>query len=382
MGKLTFKTLIAFLFLQIFTVFFAQSAWAAEGFYWSNKNYGRGVGTIPPGTCAAGQEEDGGLCYESCRSGYYGVGPVCWERNLSQTDYGRGAGTVPHLKWDKARAKYESSCSDGKHEQSGLCYDDCRSGYSGKGPLCVSSTRLSYGRGAGKAETFACPSNKEKDAGLCYDMCREGYAGVGPVCWGKPPSGYVFCGMGFAVSDAYCGGVTTSQVASVGFLAGDYAGLVYASDVDKWPKWTKFLKGKNIDTAAGVASYVAKHIPALIKASSVIKKRYESELKELTDGKKSPNEAMASFANMDFQDLATIVNAMQTPKGQNSGGKSAQGLDALRDISGFISIIPGAVMTPFVLQVMPEAGPTAPLIASSIGDFFWVLSAYVYPMAP
>lgn len=29
-----------------------------------------------------------------------------------------------------------------------------------------------------------CPKNKpELDAGLCYERCREGYKGVGPVCW-------------------------------------------------------------------------------------------------------------------------------------------------------------------------------------------------------
>lgn len=29
-----------------------------------------------------------------------------------------------------------------------------------------------------------CPKNRpELDAGLCYERCREGYKGVGPVCW-------------------------------------------------------------------------------------------------------------------------------------------------------------------------------------------------------
>ncbi len=40
------------------------------------KTYGRGVGS--PMDCKAGQQEDAGLCYKHCDSGYTGVGPVCW----------------------------------------------------------------------------------------------------------------------------------------------------------------------------------------------------------------------------------------------------------------------------------------------------------------
>lgn len=29
-------------------------------------------------SCASHLEYDAGLCYHRCRSGYYGVGPVCW----------------------------------------------------------------------------------------------------------------------------------------------------------------------------------------------------------------------------------------------------------------------------------------------------------------
>ena len=31
-------------------------------------------------SCASGKQQDAGLCYNSCRSNYAGVGPVCWER--------------------------------------------------------------------------------------------------------------------------------------------------------------------------------------------------------------------------------------------------------------------------------------------------------------
>jgi hypothetical protein len=61
-----------------------------------------------------------------------------------------------------------------------------------------------------------CPDNKEYDAGLCYQSCRPGYRGVGPVCWGQPPvvngRRWVNCGFGAANSDAACAEVITSQI--------------------------------------------------------------------------------------------------------------------------------------------------------------------------
>eukprot|EP00943_MAST-04B_sp_MAST-4B-sp1_P008058 g8058.t1 len=43
---------------------------------YAKHSYGRGAGY--PLTCAAGQQEDAGLCYPYCKDGYSGVGPVCW----------------------------------------------------------------------------------------------------------------------------------------------------------------------------------------------------------------------------------------------------------------------------------------------------------------
>ena len=35
----------------------------------------------------------------------------------------------------------------------------------------------------GKPYSASCPSSKENNAGLCYNKCRTGFDGVGPVCW-------------------------------------------------------------------------------------------------------------------------------------------------------------------------------------------------------
>ena len=42
------------------------------------------------------------------------------------------------------------------------------------------------GRTAGEPLS-SCPENKEKDGALCYDYCKDGYSGVGPVCWQNCP---------------------------------------------------------------------------------------------------------------------------------------------------------------------------------------------------
>jgi len=59
----------------------------------AKKSYGRGVGK-PLSTCPTGQDKDAALCYPQCRSGYHGVGPVCWQNCPSgRTNCGAGCAT-------------------------------------------------------------------------------------------------------------------------------------------------------------------------------------------------------------------------------------------------------------------------------------------------
>jgi len=44
----------------------------------TKKSQGRGAGTIPV-ACDGGKQYDAGLCYSQCSTGYYGIGPVCWQ---------------------------------------------------------------------------------------------------------------------------------------------------------------------------------------------------------------------------------------------------------------------------------------------------------------
>ena len=146
-------------------------------FCWKN-SFGRGVGTIP--TDCGDKENQAGLCYNRCRSGYYGVGPVCWQ-----------------------------SCRGGFSDHGASCYKNLFNWY----------FKGSYGRGVGTVPN-QCGSNQNYDAGLCYPACKTGYYGVGPVCWrrceGSTPTD---CGAGCASSTNACTSKVMEQVVSVLQLA-------------------------------------------------------------------------------------------------------------------------------------------------------------------
>ncbi len=132
---------------------------------------------------------------------------ICW-----RSSYGRGVGVIPTA-CPSTRPQYDA----------GLCYPYCRSGFSGVGPMCWGSGWdffNSYGRGVGTIPT-SCQSGLQYDAGLCYTACRPGMNGVGPVCWGTCGGSFpVNCGASCASTSAACAEGVTSQVTSaLGVLA-------------------------------------------------------------------------------------------------------------------------------------------------------------------
>eukprot|EP01063_Lacrimia_lanifica_P026148 TRINITY_DN3475_c0_g3_i1.p1 TRINITY_DN3475_c0_g3~~TRINITY_DN3475_c0_g3_i1.p1 ORF type:complete len:238 (+),score=59.32 TRINITY_DN3475_c0_g3_i1:66-779(+) len=161
---------------------------------WKN-TVARGVGK-PITVCADGLEQDGLLCYPSCRAGYAGVGPVCWQTcPKGYTDDGATC-RIPlqiigadnsHCPWyDKCGLTLDKGCST------------CPEGYTNDGCTCRVPLKIvgkdSYGRGAGVPLT--CAKGLEEDAALCYKPCpSKDYEGVGPVCWEQCPAGWqVKCG--------------------------------------------------------------------------------------------------------------------------------------------------------------------------------------------
>ena len=136
-----------------------------------------------PDTCSANQELDGLVCYEKCRDGFHGVGPVCWA-NSKNVGTGKvaGLGKCPAgwndwglvcqqpIRCASGLAFFREGCSGGNvrakelvcpgptnkgatDKVSGLCYDPCPKHLPARIPgmpyLCYKGDSLSYGRGAG-----------------------------------------------------------------------------------------------------------------------------------------------------------------------------------------------------------------------------------------
>lgn len=208
--------------------------WIAEGVaaarqpYCYRLSYGRGVG-VPLSSCPADKEKDAWLCYPKCKSGYDGVGPVCWQGCPGgYVDTGAFCHINKPLtkkgKWECVKRVF------------GICIMkalDCPGGYVNAGLFCALKTppvppgykglsgldiiKDSYGRGVGAP--MDCAAGKQEDAGLCYEPCRQGYSGVGPVCWMQCTGGRTECGLGCTDGKISCVTNTANMVVSPLMLA-------------------------------------------------------------------------------------------------------------------------------------------------------------------
>jgi len=350
-------------------------------FYWSAHNYGRGVGTIPPGSCSSDEVEDGGLCYKACRDGYQGVGPVCWEKKSERPSYGRGAGTIPTIKWRDG--KFVSHCHSGKVLDAGLCYERCQSGYHGVGPLCHNNNSPSYARGVGRAMHFNCPAGQVNDAGLCYSACRSGYHGVGPVCWGDAPPGYQVCGMGFARKshgDETCAIAIGSQVIAAGFLGLDAYNAWEASAAAKEIKWAASVKkGTEEAIINGIKLAVDDVSAAKVELEYAVKQAADKGALEplkvaITKLANKPNviKAVENFKKMKLAAPPLLASA--------KGYKYAKGYepttptDYVREVTGWMSIIPGSVA--FKMGIIKSEGQMQAW--DVLSDLCGAVSAYAW----
>jgi hypothetical protein len=267
------------LITSFFMLYTSSPALAAPEFCWKD-SYGRGVGTIP-GACAAGQEKVGLLCYNTCPAGMKRAGVDCHSvcpdgmRDdglfCRKAEYGRGAG---YAIWDKKKCeKKHGSCE----KNGALYYPKCRAGFKNVGCCICRPDKPDCGKlglkagidlscakkiEVGKVHGAGC-GNKQKDAGLCYNSCRSGYNGVGPVCWGQVPKGWVACGMGAAKDKATCASIVFGQVSSVGTLA-----LTVAT-----------LGGSSAATSAATSAEKAGKLAELKKKFEEMKQAYEAAKK-------------------------------------------------------------------------------------------------------
>jgi hypothetical protein len=65
-----------------------------------------------------------------------------------------------------------------------VCWGQCESGMTDIGVSCQKNGFINR---SAHPKPMVCSTELEQDAGLCYDKCKDGYKGVGPVCWQRCP---------------------------------------------------------------------------------------------------------------------------------------------------------------------------------------------------
>lgn len=147
---------------------------------------GHEVVTFTPNSCPPGQEEDAGLCYPRCRSGYHGVGPVCWADS-----HNRGVGVPVQLEAcnnpERKRQNVDELPSSVGWFTEGLicrepitgggCNTHCDGNWSwSDGGFCHTHCEpIVGGRLVGRLDHGGvCPDDHpDKKDGLCYNKCPK-----------------------------------------------------------------------------------------------------------------------------------------------------------------------------------------------------------------
>jgi hypothetical protein len=166
-----------------------------------------------------------------------------------------------------------------------------------------------------------CGPGQEMDAGLCYDKCRSGYYGVGPVCWRQSPWTWVKCGMGAAAHNENdivdeCTTVIGNQVVAVGQLALSVATLG-ASMVA--------TKASASSTNAGAFATLKKKYDEMVSLYETLKRNPATKLQAAEDAypigskvwgvKTAANTALDIFSEADIARLAAQIAAIADPSG-------------------------------------------------------------------
>jgi len=209
-------------------------------FYWMG-SYGRGVGT-PVDACPAGKTQRGALCYDGCRAGYSDHGTLTCSTDCPSgyTDMGALCQFDGQLSytvgthWDSCVSRLprwmghkciggvvEEGCRDGFHKLALTCWANLGV------PAGMTGTAATPVKGTYNLApvSMTCANGKVYDAGLCYDACRAGYHGVGPVCWANVPANAQTCGAGYARNKETCASVIMSQVLPVWSVMQDICSL-------------------------------------------------------------------------------------------------------------------------------------------------------------
>ncbi len=119
----------------------------------------------------------------------------------------------------------------------GLCHKNCSPGYENTGETCfrgvstlaMGSMNCKPGEERIGARCFpaggSCFDGEVQQAGLCYKQCKPGFSGVLNNCWQQCPKGMSDCGMGCGETDGKCAMTVVDQVVAPLILAANVATL-------------------------------------------------------------------------------------------------------------------------------------------------------------
>ena len=164
--------------------------------YCWRRSYSRGIAR-PLHACPDKAPDQSGLvCYPTCRDGFNGVGPVCWQQCDNITSFGF---VCLDLQVSQRSCPWYDKCGVVKS----ACVS-CPTNYTKLGCLCARAYfRQSYGRGVGAP--LECSDSYERDGAVCYKRCEENYGGIGPVCWQSCPTSQPFpCFAGCSQTQQTC----------------------------------------------------------------------------------------------------------------------------------------------------------------------------------
>jgi hypothetical protein len=385
-------------------------------FFWKG-SYGRGVGTVLD-ACPDGKVQRGALCYDRCRDGYSDNGTLTCATNCPSGYSDRGAichyegtGAYSPVYWDGCATRVLGACIGGFKE------DGCRDGYTKRASMCyyervpagMSGTGMDPMKGMYNLTPSAmvCGGGKQQDAGLCYTPCRAGYNGAGPVCWAAQPSGYVDCGMGYAINSASCGFIMTDQVVGVLSLVKDACALSNFPGVSTACALggSKYMQAKalaksgvksvgelasNSALAAKVANKAQNIMAAMQKAQPSIDRivgSFGAPIKSLAgkgiDALPGFGADMAKVGEA-FRDPATIATlygiaqtlrgAAEEPPFRLSGTPTEQAFKIIRDISAQYGM--GVALYTLMVPGFEATPPGQAVVASA--SLLGAVSAYLY----
>lgn len=386
-------------------------------FFWKG-SYGRGVGT-PLDACPSGKTQRGALCYDSCRPGYSDKGTLTCSTNCPSgyTDMGaichyNGDKSYSPVHWDKCKSKFLGGCVGGFKE------DSCRDGYKKIASVCWADLKVPEGMSGSAWDptkgtynlspvSMVCGGGKQADAGLCYTPCRDGFNGIGPVCWAKQPSGYVDCGLGYAINSSTCGFVVTDQVMGVLNLVKDACTMTQFPGVSQACALggSKYMQSKalakmGVKSVSEMASNSALAAKASARAKNMMAAMQKAQpaIDKLVGAFGGPIKSLAGKglaalpdfgANMakvgeSLKDPSTLASlygiaqslraAAEEPMFKPTGTSTEQAFKAIRDISSMYGL--GVSLYTLVVPGFEATPPGQAMVASA--DILGTVAAYLY----